>query len=87
MAPEKIVQSLITALKEESDKIESARQNLNDYKDKWVIHNPDIIGTALENHLTAVLKYLSDLNTLADSAVITVINNKFDSSHDIKGLD
>lgn len=83
-----IVQSFITAFCEQKMIIEAARIQMNIYKTKYQALNPDLTDTALTaQNVTDATQYITDLNTLADLAIVATLEGKLCDSHDTKGLD
>lgn len=73
----KIVQALIQALIEVSDKIIEADDLADMYKAKYQALSPDLTGTDLTPaQLSAIMTFITDLNTLRNSAVVTTVKSK-----------
>ena len=82
LAKQKIVQALIQAVKEVSDLVIKADTLAQSYKAKYQALNPDLSGTSLISaQLQAVNNFITDLNTLRNSSVVTVVQSKDIPSH------
>lgn len=85
---QKVVQSFVTAIKEVVDIIVVADTKMQAYKTRYQALNPSLSGTNVtQAQLIALNGWISDLNTLATSAVVTTVNEKHVKGHDVKGID
>lgn len=83
----KIVQSLIQGLIEVADLVEQANTKAQNYKSKYQAINPDLADTNITAaQVTAANAFMSELNTLANSAVVTTLKEKDHPSHGVKSL-
>lgn len=82
LANTKIVQAIIEAVNEIADLVVEADSVAQAYKTKYQTLNPDLSGTDLSQaELDAVTAWIGDLNTLANSAVVTKARNEREKSH------
>lgn len=87
LSKEKIVQALIEAVNDVADQVVEANGKAQDYKTKFQTLNPDLAGTVISAaDLTAINAWLTDLNILANSAVVSSAKAKQQSTHGTKAL-
>lgn len=83
----KTVQAYIQALNEVVVLLKQADVKAQAYKALFVSKNPDLSGTNItQAQINAVNTFISDLNTLANGAVATTIQNKNIPSHGTTAL-
>ena len=79
---EKIVQAFIEAVNKVADIVEQADSLAQDYKTKWIALNPDLDGTNLTSgQVSAVNTWITNLNDLANDAVVNIARSKRQPSH------
>ena len=82
LAKQKIVQALIQGIIEVADKVEEANDLAQNYKDLFQAHGVSLTDTNLTSaQVTAITTFVSDLNTLANGAVVTTVHSKDHPSH------
>lgn len=84
---EKIVQALVEAIRNVAEIVVQADTLAQNYKTKFQTLNPDLTGTNLTSaQISAVNSWISDLNTLRNSPIVTAVQNKTVPSHGIGAL-
>lgn len=83
----KIVQALVQALVDVSNKVVIANNAAQSYKTKFQNINPDLTGTGLTSgQITAINTWLASLNSLATDNLVTTVQGKNQSSHGTSAL-
>lgn len=82
LANTKVVQAYIQGLIEVGELIKKADDLGQSLKTKFVTKNPDLTGTNITSaQITAVNNFLTDLNNLRNSVVVTTVDGKDVPSH------
>lgn len=84
----KIVQSLVQGALIEIRNVVAAKNKLSTYKSAYTSLNPSLSDTNLtQQNVTDFNAFLTSLNGLCDSAIVSTLEGKDAPSHDTKGLD
>lgn len=85
---QKIVQAFIRAVADVAREVIKADNLAQSYKTKWQNLNPDLTGTNLtQAQINAVNAWITALNDLRNSPIVTAALNKDIVSHGAEALD